>query len=112
MTLEYDDQLVLARELSRDFQAVRLKFRDAQAGQAGHFSGVGSDDQRSSAAVQLGSGFFEGIERVRVHDQGLVAAGYDGAHEFSGLGMARDAWTHGESLTFEQGIEAESDRMQ
>src|SRR6202167_1578510 len=53
MSLEHYDQLVLGREISRYIQAVGLNVGDAQTGQARHFSRVRSDDDGSSAAVQL-----------------------------------------------------------
>src|SRR5260370_476662 len=94
MPFEHDNQLMLAGEISRDFQAVCLNFGNAQAGQARHLPRVRSDDDGSSAAVQLAGRSFEGIQRVRIHNQvddrrrGATLA--DRAHEFSGPGTPRD----------------------
>src|ERR1700692_4238764 len=110
MSLEYDNQLMLAGAISRDFQAVGLNCANAQSGQARHFSRVRSNDYVSSAAIQLAGHSFEGIQRVRVHnyiDDGRRVATLDGrAHEFGGLGIARDAWADCERLAFQQRIEA------
>src|ERR1700674_2361302 len=110
MSLEYDHQLMLAGEVSSNLQAVGLNFGNAQSGQARHFSRVRSNDDGSSAAIQLAGHSFESIQRVRIHDYiddgRRVATLDDRAHEFGGLGIARDAWADCERLAFQQRIEA------
>ncbi len=66
MPFEYDHQLVLASEVARDLQAVRLNFGNRQAGQARHFSWVRSDNESSPMAVQFVGRSFEGIQPVGV----------------------------------------------
>src|ERR1019366_10356177 len=94
MSLEHDNQLMLASEVARDLQAVRLNFGNAHAGQARHFSRVRGDDDGSPAAVQLVGRSFEGVQRVRIHNYRRVATLDDRAHEFGSLGIARDAWAN------------------
>ena len=71
-----------------------------------HFSWVRRDDQGSSAAVQLVGHSFESVQTVRIDNHRFVAAGHDGAHEFGGLGITRDAWANRQRLAFQQRIEA------
>src|SRR5260370_25993694 len=97
---------MLACEVSRDVQTARLNFGNAQAGQARHLSRVRGDDESSSAAVQLAGRSFESVQRVRIHnciDDRRRGATLDKcAHEFGGLGVARDAWANRERLAFEK----------
>src|ERR1700730_5399298 len=110
MSLEYDDQLMLAGEVSRDLQAVRLNFGNAQSGQARHLSRMWGNDEGPSAAVQLAGRSFEGVQRVRIHNhidnRRRDTTLDDRAHEFGGLGIARDAWADCDRLAFQQRIEA------
>ena len=113
MSLEHDDQLVLASEVARDFQAVRLNFGNAHVSQARHFSRVRSDDDGSSATVQLAGRALEGVEPVRIHNDRLDATLDDCADEFSSLGVAGDAWANcDQGLLFQQLIKAWSERSQ
>src|SRR6266852_4772226 len=116
MSFEHDNELMLAGEVSRDVQAVRLNFRNAQAGQARHFSWVWGDDEGSSATVQLAGRSFEGVQRVcienHIGNNRSVAVLDHCAHEFGGLGVARDAGANCEGLALQQRIEAWSERSQ
>src|ERR1700681_486210 len=112
MSLEYDDQLMLASEVSCNLQPIGLNFGNDQSGQARHFSRMRSNDDRPSVAVQLDGRSFEGVERVGIHNYihingGRRAAALDDpAYEFGGLGIARNARTDYERLAFQQRIEA------
>src|SRR5271166_3701221 len=115
MSFEHDNQLMLAGKCSRDFEAVGLNFWNAQPGQARHFSRMRSNDHGSSPAVELLSPSVESIQRVRIDnhigDQRRVSSVDDFAHEFGGLGIARNAGAYCERLTFEQRIELWSERL-
>jgi hypothetical protein len=67
MSFEHDDQFMLAGKVSRDIQAIGLNFGNAQARQARHFSRMRSNDQGSSAAVQLVRRSFESIQRIGIY---------------------------------------------
>src|SRR5208337_945414 len=59
MSLEHDDQLMLAGEVTRNIQTVRLNLGNTPAGHAHHFTRVRRDHDGSSAAVELVGCSFE-----------------------------------------------------
>src|SRR5258708_1600016 len=108
MSLQYDDQLMLAGESSRHFQAVGLNFRNAQSGQTRHFPRMRSNDEDPFATVQLSGRSFKGIQRVGIHnyihvdDRRRAASLDDDSYKFGGLGIAGDARAECERLVFQR----------
>src|SRR5258708_13622602 len=106
MSLQYDDQLMLAGESSRHFQAVGLNFRNAQSGQTRHFPRMRSNDEGPFATIQLSGRSFEGVQRGGIHnyihvdDRRRAASLDDDAYKFGGLGLPAVAQTEYHRPTF------------
>lgn len=107
MAFEDDDEVVIGGELARDFQAVGLNFGNGDAGQARHFSGMRSDDQRAAVAAEFATFLFESIETIGVDDHGGggCSALEELADEFGGFGMTGDSRADGYGFAFEEFFE-------
>src|SRR5208282_728893 len=97
---------MLAGKFSRDLNAVRLNFRNAQARQARHFSWVRSNDNGPAAAIELVDRSFKCVQTVRIHHYELALARHDCAHELGCLRITRDTWTNRERLVFKYCIQS------
>src|SRR5512135_1317028 len=91
MSLEHDDDLMVAGKRTGEVDAVTLHRRDGGTDQARHFSGMGRDHETSSAAIELLSAALEGIEAVSIEHDGGGGFLHDVTHELRSFRMTGDS---------------------
>ena len=81
MSLEHDDQFMLAREFARHSQPIFLHIGNRTSRQPRHFSRMRSDHQHSALAIQFVGAAFERIQAIGIENHGNLVLRHQRAHQ-------------------------------